>query len=646
MEEGGAYLGWVEETTAVPPKGSRREVRFFLLRRGDGGKELAVVGREKSLRHMSYYLLFDRGHLLSCPPPLGGFKSRRQVVDWLNSVVSGRPSPPSHGYLDTSSSGSEGAQFLGPGSKDTFSSMLGGRTMEEITWLGSPSIDRKKRKHFPSFCRKGVKISVHNFVYILAEEGKRLVAYLEDMYEDSRANKVVVVQWFHKADEVGIGLSDSFSDREIFFSLCLQDLSIECIDGLATVLCPQHFEKYRDEARTYPREIFVCRNLFEEDNVRPFDITEVEGYWCQELVRCMYPFSLLKPVPKIDQQNPDDGFGIRPRKKRREHKEDIPTQRQIVKESSGTENKLRQQSLYLAIGSEVEVFSQDSGVRGCWFRATIIKMHKDKAKVRYRDIQDPVDEANKLEEWVLTSRIADPDKYGIYSHSRKMIRPAPEIGSFKSPQTFDVGMVVDALWHDGWWEGIVVRRDGENKFHVYFPGEKRDELFPCENLRHAQEWMENRWNPVRERMDLVSVILPLMDLKQVQEEPSCREDPSAVACSNHPRNIYPEENLGPFLIPDEAEGLCGSRDLSKDNLLAQLKWKAFGKRSRSSGSSSQKAYCEEDPSSSPESRLSTRTKFFIKAPLKVDRENCKFIGDSVFGPPPVVPALTSLVMSR
>ncbi|KAI4368996.1 hypothetical protein MLD38_017491 [Melastoma candidum] len=646
MEEGGAYVGWVEETTAVPPKGSRREVRFFLQRRRDGGKELAVVGRERSLRHMSYYLLFDRGHLLSCSPPIGGFKSRREVVDWLNSVVSGRSSLQSHGYLDTSSSGSEGAQFLAPGSKDIVSTKLGGCPMEEIAWLGSPSIDRKKRKHFPSFCRKGVKISVHNFVYILAEEGKRLVAYLEDMYEDSRGNKVVVVQWFHKADEVGIGMSDSFSDREIFFSLCLQDLSIECIDGLATVLCPKHFEKYRDEGRSYPREIFVCRNLFEEDNIRPFDITEVEGYSRQELVRCMYPFTIPKPVPKNDQQNPDDGFSLRPRKKQREHKEDIPTQLQSVKECSGTENKLRPQSLYLASGSEVEVFSQDSGVRGCWFRAMIIKIHKDKAMVRYQDIQDPVDEANKLEEWVLISRIADPDKYGIYSRSRKMVRPAPEICSSKSPQSFDVAMVVDALWHDGWWEGIVVRREGEDKFRVYFPGEKRDELFSCENLRHAQEWMENRWSPVRDRMDLVSVILPLMDLKQDQEERPCqKEDPFAVECNNHPRNIHPQDNLGLSLTSDEAEGLCGSRDLSKDDLLAQLKWMASRKRSRSSGSSTQKAYCEEDPSSSPESRPSARTKFFIKAPLKVDHENCKFIGDSVFGPP-VVPALTSLVMSR
>jgi len=58
---------------------------------------------------------------------------------------------------------------------------------------------------------------------------------------------------------------------------------------------------------------------------------------------------------------------------------------------------------HLIVASEVQVLSQDSCLRGCWFRASIIKASKAKVKVRYQDILDADDETKKLEVHILFS---------------------------------------------------------------------------------------------------------------------------------------------------------------------------------------------------------------------------------------------------
>lgn len=64
---------------------------------------------------------------------------------------------------------------------------------------------------------------------------------------------------------------------------------------------------------------------------------------------------------------------------------------------SGKQAILQNPPQHLGGGSQVEVLSQDSGLRGCWFRALIIKRHKDKVKVQYQDIKDGDNETNNLE---------------------------------------------------------------------------------------------------------------------------------------------------------------------------------------------------------------------------------------------------------
>lgn len=40
----------------------------------------------------------------------------------------------------------------------------------------------------------------------------------------------------------------------------------------------------------------------------------------------------------------------------------------------------------------------------------------------------------------------------------------------KSLHEIGVGTVVDAWWHDGWWEGIVIQEEHGDRFHIFFPG--------------------------------------------------------------------------------------------------------------------------------------------------------------------------------
>ena len=79
-----SYVSW-EEVYVSSDKG-RREVHYYLKRR-DEESDLAVIGKEKSLRHMSYHYAFSFANgLINTNNRL---KSRREVIDWLNSVVSG-----------------------------------------------------------------------------------------------------------------------------------------------------------------------------------------------------------------------------------------------------------------------------------------------------------------------------------------------------------------------------------------------------------------------------------------------------------------------------------------------------------------------------------------------------------------------------
>ncbi|XP_058108003.1 uncharacterized protein LOC131251336 [Magnolia sinica] len=680
------YAGW-DEVLVSNEKG-RREVHYYLKRSdGVGSSDLAVLGKERSLRHMTYtvqnsFLPRTTVHSLK-------LRSRREVIDWLSSFVTPgsvpyRSSTSDYRVLDDEDACPEDV----PASKGVSSRKVRYHS-KEFSWIGSSWTCRKRRRHYQSYCRNGFRISVHDFVYVMVEENKRLVAYLEDLYEDSRANNMAAVRWFHKIDEVGIVLPPDFNDREIFFSLCLQDLSVECIDGIATVLNPQHYEKFLNETTHTLWEPYLCYRQFDNDDVKPFDISQVQGYWNQGLLRHMYTLSSRSNLKSTSsdslslegdghansvQSRPKRKNGLKNGKSDRPHKVVARETAMDFENSNGLSAitggerhlpsvnpatclprkvviKQKPQQL-LSVGCHVEVLSQDSGIRGCWFQGVILKRQRDKVKIRYQDVLD-ADGTGNLEEWVLASRVAAPDELGIRLCGRTTVRPHPP-SKGRVSWGFDAGTAVDAWWHDGWWEGIVVRKESEDKIHVYFPGERQTSTFACGDLRRSQEWVCDRWNIIKERPDLASSISP----NQGRNFSDSGYPVEALVLDRnnlHVENVAPAGKMAPTskvspgsespLAEKNGMGVEMPANLVKDYSFAQLKWNSSSKKRRRGRESVGKGRQSGSGSSSHEDMEPLECEgFSIPKSMKLDHENCKYGGDHMFVAS--IPRLTSLVMSR
>ncbi|CAA7045864.1 unnamed protein product [Microthlaspi erraticum] len=594
-----SYCGWNE--LHVKNARGKMEVHYYLERK-DGCADLAVVGRVKNSKSMSFRYALKKNRSV-----LKKLDSVEDVADWLNSIVSGEiphvADVPATNMTEQAAGGLNiGALMNGQYQKPIHQAI-------KFSWIGSASTCRKRRKHYPSFSRNGIIVSVNDFVYVLAEQHKRLVAYLEDLYEDSKGSKMVVVRWFHKTDEVGIYLPDDVNDREIFFSHSLQDINIECIDGLATVLSPQHHEKFLKVPMHVQPVAFFCQKLYGDDGMKPYDITQLEGYSRQEMLRYLN-VSVAKSGEGAQALGTDLGtgaslagcVGVRSRKRRRsadDVKGDFKASPNSVElgasDASTCKGAKDDASHYIKKGSIVEVLSQDSGIRGCWFKALIIKKHKDKVKVQYQDIKDAVDESKKLEEWILTSQVAASDHLGLRIPGRNIVRPVLEPSKENDVSAVGVGMPVDVWWCDGWWEGIVTQKVSEEKFEVYLPGEKKMSAFHRRDLRRSLDWSADEWVPIESRSDLVSSVLSLMEKKEAEVKHDEKLPEAAVA--NAVMSPKGEANLTislPVATTDKASTKQPVPDLLKDVLVSGLKWNASKKKKRNRTVS----VCPHDPSSS------------------------------------------------
>ncbi|KAJ8747335.1 hypothetical protein K2173_013158 [Erythroxylum novogranatense] len=477
------FSAW-EEHIVCPERGSR--LVHYYLKNEFGDSVLAVIGTERSIRHMTFVVSNEFLQFFGSNKSINAstkWRARREVVRWLTSMMS-RNHPGLSSETNSSAQGSGSIDMLRneEGACDVYVPDLPFQRKLKVhnsymEWSGTAWFCTKQLKHYTAFCKTGITIAVHSFVFIMAEAENHYLAYLEDMYEDKKGQKKLKVRWFHYSQEVKDIITQlNPHPREVFRSHNVQVISAYCVTGLATVLTPRHYEKYEAVVpHTSVSDVYMCCRQFKENKVKPFALNKLSGYSSQPLLSLLAGPLVPKQIEEQEEltcndymrvwgkrlrsTDGDDGLGCcsGPRDSVLEHQiaNHEPTypklKIRLLRKTQGVEFVAPQSQFLLPfkVDEKIELLCQDSGIRGCWFRCKVLQASAKCLKVQYDDLLD-VDGAGNLQEWVPVAKIAAADRLGMRCWGRHTIRPTPPQHS--NDHDFDVGAAVDAWWCDGWWE--------------------------------------------------------------------------------------------------------------------------------------------------------------------------------------------------
>ncbi|OAY80782.1 hypothetical protein ACMD2_07072 [Ananas comosus] len=530
------FVKWREEFVSQE-RGSR--VVHYYLEDSSGGSHLAVVGTERSLRHMLYVVSEEFYRTYASEKLVVSslkWRSRREVVDWLASFLSAKGliqrsqkyelTCPLGAAVESNGFGNTGGYLCKHANKG-FNS--------DITWSGISWTCGKQLQHYQAFCRNGTTIAAHSFVLVMSEEENRYLAYLEDMYEDKKGQKKVKVRWFHHNQEFACTIPPpSPHPSEVFITPYSQVISVECVDDIATILTPDHYEKCLASLPLSSNSsgIRLCFRQYSKNKFKPFDLRTLRGYFNQSALLCL---STL-----LEKEVEGSGWGKITKNGGPKRIKFVKQHNRLYASCLGTRivsrpgritnyglayqkfkhEKLIRRPLSLKfvgphsqlnppykVGEKIELLCQDSGIRGCWFKCTVLQLSHKRLKVGYDDLLN-ADGSGSLEEWVPAFRPAAPDKLGMRCSNRLTVRPCPTCVRLPDDIVSKTGTAVDVWWNDGWWEGVVVGVDNcrDDNIHVYFPGE--DVLLVCQrkNARVSKDWVGNRWVDIEAKPDILSTI--------------------------------------------------------------------------------------------------------------------------------------------
>ena len=222
---------------------------------------------------------------------------------------------------------------------------------------------------------------IHSFVIVMSEgEENHYLAYVEDMYEDKKGQKKVKVRWFHQNQElVGSIPPPTPHPREVFITPYTQVISAECLDDVATVLTPDHYDKC---LATLPYAcsagIHLCFRQYSKNKFKSFDLSMLHGYLDQSILGCL-DICRIKCLRGYQSKVPKNGSMIQDERLSPSERNGLSVK--LVGHSSCIISPFR-------VHEKVELLSQDSGIRGCWFRCTVLQICQRKLKVQYDDLMD------------------------------------------------------------------------------------------------------------------------------------------------------------------------------------------------------------------------------------------------------------------
>jgi hypothetical protein len=190
---------------------------------------------------------------------------------------------------------------------------------------------------------------------------------------------------------------------------------VECIDDIATVLTPDHYEKFSNALPSSSMVgIRLCFRQYSKNKFKHFDLRTLHGYFSQAIVLSLK----ISAEPENNDEYCTPEKTNSPKQFERLYSKCFGTklcqgpqadsilsyQQSCHKQSPGKQFSIKfiglqsQLMQTYSAGDKIEVLSQDSDIIGCWLRCTVLKScpNHNKLKVQYNDLQN-ADDCGRLE---------------------------------------------------------------------------------------------------------------------------------------------------------------------------------------------------------------------------------------------------------